>query len=740
LRGTTPAKRTLTESGAAGGTAFVLNSLITFGPNPLPQLRETLQRAKPGECVWVIEPDALVFPSALPLTSLQHLLLDESEADRSDADEEHARAWALATGSRKTDEQIPLHPLSETVFRQCLDEICAKAARVESVWIDSNASSRFYVALLRKLDAQTPGVETHSASASAKPAGQSQGMMFILHENPFRAGAGGTEQAVLMRVEALALPEAYLVYPNAPREIQCARVQNGKVSEPQTFTFRLENARKPLQRAHAEVEDLVIWIARQFGLTRICVDHLMHWPLRLPQKLKHAGLDLAIFLHDYYTLNPSQNLYCELHNRRCFTEEDSVAPLNECVQHFLSVRQIEKDDLDADEFIAAYQREMKANLEAASTIFCPDDSVRDRIARVLKIDPKRFTVLPHGYAHEPITIREMKGPRIRVALIGALDSPIKGSRWLTRIFDDTPASPIDWHVFGRIDALFPPYKDGGATLTQHGAYARADLIPLLKQHEIDVALLPSVVDESFMLTLSEAVLAGVPVIAGDLGAQASRIKKDGLGWVMPVDTGLQLILFLADLAENPEKRNAVARNLLKYKHLTPEENAARFVEVFAPSGVQSHASSRWIQIAREYEETLRAAFHASRDERLALGEGMGVVDHFQGEWNRVGNEVEWKALSNDACARVRPQRFSRDKRHILFLDITSPFRDVLQVYFQTFAKQDWTEAQSIRRTLEKGRSKIWIELTDRLLYGPLRIDISTKPGTFQLHDLRLRAV
>lgn len=334
----------------------------------------------------------------------------------------------------------------------------------------------------------------------------------------------------------------------------------------------------------------------------------------------------------------------------------------------------------------------------------------------------------------------MKGPRIRAAFIGALDSAIKGRNWIPDIFEYTSGLPVDWHVFGRID--FPhEYPSGiSSTLTRHGSYERAELIALLKKHEIDVVMLTSVVDESFMLTLSEAVLAGVPVIAGDLGAQASRIKKDGLGWVIPVNAKFPVTELFSRLTRNPDERNAVARNLLKYKHLTPEENAARFVEVFAPSSVQSHASSRWMQVAREYEETLRAAFDASRDERLALGEGMGVVDHFQGEWKRTGGEVEWKALSNDACARVRPQRYSRDKRHILFLDITSPFRDVLQVYFQTFAKQDWSEAQSIRRTLEKGRSKIWIELTDSLLYGPLRIDISTKPGTFQLHDLRLRVV
>src|SRR5204862_7861290 len=63
---------------------------------------------------------------------------------------------------------------------------------------------------------------------------------------------------------------------------------------------------------------------------------------------------------------------------------------------------------------------------------------------------------------------------------------------------------------------------------------RAGTLPrLLRKHRVDLALLLSIVPESYGLTLSECWEAGVPVIALDHGAIAERMRARGGGVLVP---------------------------------------------------------------------------------------------------------------------------------------------------------------------------------------------------------------
>lgn len=171
----------------------------------------------------------------------------------------------------------------------------------------------------------------------------------------------------------------------------------------------------------------------------------------------------------------------------------------------------------------------RALLQRARAIIFPSDYLRQRYAVdgqvIAPASPAIATV------HEP-------GIRRRVAYIGSLKRH-KGAHLLPGIISATCNNdpPIEWHVFGGGDAdLLRPLQQL-PRVRVHGYYSAMELPSLLTRHRIGLAVLPSIEPESFGLTLSECWSAGVPAITFAHGAYAERIRRDGGGWLVPLESG-----------------------------------------------------------------------------------------------------------------------------------------------------------------------------------------------------------
>ena len=164
-----------------------------------------------------------------------------------------------------------------------------------------------------------------------------------------------------------------------------------------------------------------------------------------------------------------------------------------------------------------------------------------------RLDHARALVFPSAY------LRDRYGMGGRVIEPGVSGTPIvgsggrslayagsvkphKGGQLLPEIIAAFPNQP--WHIFGGGDEeLLRPLR-GMANV--HGYYRAGELPSLLARHDVGLVLLPSIVPESYGLTLSECWLAGVPVVAFDHGAYAERIR-DG-GWLVPLEEGAKGII------------------------------------------------------------------------------------------------------------------------------------------------------------------------------------------------------
>jgi glycosyltransferase involved in cell wall biosynthesis len=122
----------------------------------------------------------------------------------------------------------------------------------------------------------------------------------------------------------------------------------------------------------------------------------------------------------------------------------------------------------------------------------------------------------------------------RIAFAGAV-KPHKGAALLPEIMAANPGA--EWHLFGGGDVELLRALRRLPRVHVHGYYRAGALPSLLVRHGIGLALLPSLVPESYSLTLSECWQAGVPAVTFAHGAQGERIGRGGGGWTVPLADG-----------------------------------------------------------------------------------------------------------------------------------------------------------------------------------------------------------
>lgn len=147
----------------------------------------------------------------------------------------------------------------------------------------------------------------------------------------------------------------------------------------------------------------------------------------------------------------------------------------------------------------------------------------------------------------------------------------KGAHLLPEIATALAARNWPLHVFGGGDLALLRALRAHRNVVVHGYYRAGTLPSLLARHGVGHVLLPSIVPESFSLTLSETWLAGATAIAFDHGAPAHRIREHGGGRLVPLDAGVAGIIDAIDAALRAPRTDDDARR----RALTSPAAAAR---------------------------------------------------------------------------------------------------------------------------------------------------------------------
>lgn len=218
------------------------------------------------------------------------------------------------------------------------------------------------------------------------------------------------------------------------------------------------------------------------------------------------------------------------------------------------------------------------NLSLADTIVAPSKFLAEMFVKN-GLPRERMTVVPYGLAPDRLQPIEAQRPRspLRLGFCGVL-SPWKSPHLAVRAVRDT-AAQVTLTVHGRTDEpMFQDYIDDMLTLAGDdprisfpGAYAGDRTAAVFA--EMDVLVVPSTWYENTPFVVLEALTAGVPVIASDLGGLSEVVQHDVNGKLFRAGDADALRAAVEQVAADPSWWSAL--------ELRPPHGIAENYDVFA---------------------------------------------------------------------------------------------------------------------------------------------------------------
>jgi len=258
-------------------------------------------------------------------------------------------------------------------------------------------------------------------------------------------------------------------------------------------------------------------VAREIERTNpdlVHVHHLTCLSTTLLDRVKDLGLPLVMTAHDFWTVCPrGQRIRADLELCESLDRDRCAPCLQELWPHF---------DI-TPEILRGIDHQMLERLRRCDRIFTPSESHRLRMLDI-DLEADRVFAVPHGLDHGLIPPRKrVCFPPRRIGFIGSV-IPTKGVHVLVEAMNFIGNPDIECHVWGEVqnfhgDGLYLDRLKAQARddlpFHFHGAYDQDQLPEILG--DLDVLVVPSLWWETFCLTIREAMLAGVPVVASDLG-------------------------------------------------------------------------------------------------------------------------------------------------------------------------------------------------------------------------------
>ncbi len=272
----------------------------------------------------------------------------------------------------------------------------------------------------------------------------------------------------------------------------------------------------------ADLDGLKLFL-ETLRVREIEIHHFLHLDPKLIEIVRAMDAPHDVFIHDYAWVCPRITL---IDGSGTYCGEPAVSACNSCIR---------RNGSHLGEKISVAQLRLRSEswLKGARRVVVPSRDAATRLRKYFSITPEvRPLASPEDRvgAVPPPTGRKT----VRVAVIGAIGAH-KGYRVLLNCARDarTRRLPLEFVVIGYTEQNEALRATGNVFIT--GRYDEGEAQHLLRREAPDVAFLPSVYPETWCYALDEAIAAGLPVVAFELGALAERIRTPGNGCVLPLN-------------------------------------------------------------------------------------------------------------------------------------------------------------------------------------------------------------
>lgn len=198
-----------------------------------------------------------------------------------------------------------------------------------------------------------------------------------------------------------------------------------------------------------------------------------------------------------------------------------------------------------------YTRLVERSIDRVDTILAPSEHTA-RLHRNMGLKPP-IHVLPSFSAIEPQTDHAPRHDRPRFLFVGRL-TVSKGIVQLLEEFAGLPAYDLQIVGDGDLRSTLERRFASCSNISFLGPKPQAELVPIYQN--ATALILPSLVPETFALTIVEAFACGTPAIVRDVGGAGESIEATGAGFIYR--TSEELRGTLAQIANEPGLRQALA--------------------------------------------------------------------------------------------------------------------------------------------------------------------------------------
>ena len=287
-----------------------------------------------------------------------------------------------------------------------------------------------------------------------------------------------------------------------------------------------------------------------------------------PQICQNLSIPYFVSCHDHFSI--CYNFSLLKNNQTEYCGKTLCSPNdNECIRCLGQITNYSQ--YATQDYITQRNSIWKSIMQHADMIFAPDQYIRNLLKDKFKVlNSKNLTELePYFYPKklQQSTFSKIQKPTI--AYLGTFTHE-KGAQVFLDAYKQLKNIQAHWKIIGHVHSFYS-LQLSKTEIELTGMYQREDLPTLLA--EVDLVIIPSILPETYSITLTEAWLQSIPVICSDIGAIKSRITPGYNGQIFPAGNATALAKTIENLINKCDLLLEMKKNIdiRKLPSLSPSD-------------------------------------------------------------------------------------------------------------------------------------------------------------------------